>query len=175
MPIISTFLGVTVRMYYADHPPAHVHVAYQGHEALVALEDGKVIEGGLPRRVAAVVAHGASTTGQSWRRIGPVHRPSNHSHASPEPTMIKLIAAEHVGDYEIRVAFSDKTGGVLDLRGIAEAGTSMTEPLRDPTFFARLFIEAGALAWPNGLDFSARSLQDRLREAGRLEDRSAAA
>ncbi len=55
MPIISTFLGVTVRMYYADHAPPHVHVAYQGHEALVALEDGRVIEGSVPRRVAAVV------------------------------------------------------------------------------------------------------------------------
>ncbi len=72
MPIISTFLGVTVRMYYVDHPPAHVHVAYQGHEALVALEDGKAIEGNLPRRVAAVVAqwcldHRAELA-QNWSR-----------------------------------------------------------------------------------------------------------
>ncbi len=89
--------------------------------------------------------------------------------------MIKLIAAEHVGNYEIRLDFSDKTGGVVDLRPIVEAGTSMTEPLRDETFFARFFIEMGALAWPNGLDLSAGSLQARLREAGRLEDRSAAA
>ena len=89
--------------------------------------------------------------------------------------MIKLIAAELVGDYAIRLGFSDKTGGVLDLRPIVEAGTPMTEPLRDPVFFARFFIEAGALAWPNGLDFSARSLQERLRAGGRLEDRSAAA
>ena len=89
--------------------------------------------------------------------------------------MIKVIAAEHTGNYEIRLAFSDKTGGVLDLRPFAEAGTSMTEPLRDAAFFQRFFIEAGALAWPNGFDLSARSLQARLREAGRLEDRSAAA
>jgi hypothetical protein len=88
--------------------------------------------------------------------------------------MIRIIAAEHVADYEIRLGFSDKTGGVLDLRSIVEAGTSMAEPLRESTFFERFFIEAGALAWPNGLDFSARSLQDRLRAAGRLEDRSAA-
>src|SRR5688572_9964309 len=119
--------------------------------------------------------NGASTIARSWRRIGLVPRPSNHSHASPEPTMIKLVAAEHIGDYKIRVDFSDKTGGVLDLQPIVEAGTSMTEPLRDSTFFARFFIEAGALAWPNGLDFSARSLQERLRGAGRLEDHSAAA
>ncbi len=87
--------------------------------------------------------------------------------------MIRVVTAEHAGNYEIRLAFSDKTGGVVDLRAIVEAGTSMTEPLRDPSFFARFFIEAGALAWPNGLDLSARSLQMRLEEAGRLEDRSA--
>jgi hypothetical protein len=55
VPIISTFFGIVVRMYFADHGPAHVHVAYQGHEALVAIETGEVIEGSLPRRAAALV------------------------------------------------------------------------------------------------------------------------
>lgn len=32
------------------HLPPHIHVEYQGHEALVALADGDVIEGSLPRR-----------------------------------------------------------------------------------------------------------------------------
>lgn len=44
----------------------------------------------------------------------------------------------------------------------------MTVPLRDPAFFARHFIEFGALAWPNGLDFSAGSLYRRLEDEGRL-------
>ena len=26
MPIISTFFGIIVRMYFADHGPPHVHV-----------------------------------------------------------------------------------------------------------------------------------------------------
>jgi hypothetical protein len=34
MPIISTFFGIIVRMYFDDHGPPHVHVEYQGHEAL---------------------------------------------------------------------------------------------------------------------------------------------
>ena len=70
MPIISTFLGVTVRMYYADHAPPHVHVAYQGHEALVAIEDGRVIEGGLPRRVGAVVAQWCHDHGEELAQNG---------------------------------------------------------------------------------------------------------
>lgn len=48
MPIISSFFGINVRMYFADHPPPHIHIEYQGHEALVALADGAVIEGSLP-------------------------------------------------------------------------------------------------------------------------------
>ena len=55
MPIISSFFGIYVRMYFADHPPPHVHVEYQGHEALVALADGEVMEGSLPRRALALV------------------------------------------------------------------------------------------------------------------------
>lgn len=54
MPIISTFFGIVVRMYFADHGPPHVHIDYQGHEALVAIETGEVIEGALPRRAASL-------------------------------------------------------------------------------------------------------------------------
>jgi hypothetical protein len=44
----------------------------------------------------------------------------------------------------------------------------MTQPLADPAFFSRHFIEAGALAWPNGFDLSAQSLYERLRDSGEL-------
>jgi len=29
MPTISTFFGVTIRMFFSDHPPPHFHAAYQ--------------------------------------------------------------------------------------------------------------------------------------------------
>lgn len=56
MPIVSVFLGITVRMYFADHPPPHVHVAYQGFEAIVSIDDGSVIAGALPPRVRRLTA-----------------------------------------------------------------------------------------------------------------------
>jgi hypothetical protein len=31
MPTISTFVGVAIRMFFADHPLAHFHVAYLAH------------------------------------------------------------------------------------------------------------------------------------------------
>ena len=45
---------------------------------------------------------------------------------------------------------------------------AMTEPLRDPDYFGRRFIERGALAWPNGFDLSAEALHRRLQEGGAM-------
>ena len=33
MPIISTFFGIIIRMYFGDHSPPHFHVEFQGEKA----------------------------------------------------------------------------------------------------------------------------------------------
>jgi hypothetical protein len=45
------FFGIVVQMYWGDHPPPHIHVFYQGFEALFALEDSALIGGDLPPAV----------------------------------------------------------------------------------------------------------------------------
>jgi len=55
MPIISIFYGITVSMYFADHPPPHIHVEYQGFEALIRIEDGEISRGRLPRTAHRLV------------------------------------------------------------------------------------------------------------------------
>jgi hypothetical protein len=55
MPTISVFYGITIRMYYLDHPPPHFSAEYQGYDANVAIETGKVIAGHLPRTAARIV------------------------------------------------------------------------------------------------------------------------
>lgn len=55
MPEICRFLGIVVRMYYDDHPPAHFHARYGGHEAKIEIATGAVIAGNLPRRAMALV------------------------------------------------------------------------------------------------------------------------
>ena len=82
--------------------------------------------------------------------------------------MIKLIGIEPHGPRSLRLRFSDGTAGVYDFSRFVAAGTVMTSPLEKPEFFARCFIEAGALAWPNGFDLSAASLHRDLRERGEL-------
>ena len=89
--------------------------------------------------------------------------------------MIKIVAADYVNDHEIRLRFSDDSSGTVDFSPFLNAGTPMTEPLRDPAFFRSFYLELGALAWPNGFDLSAESLQRRLDEDGRPSRSSAAA
>ena len=55
MPILSVFFGIVIRMWHDDHPPPHIHVEYQGFEALVEIKTGEVKQGRLPRKVAMLV------------------------------------------------------------------------------------------------------------------------
>lgn len=55
MPTISLFFGILIRMHYRDHQPPHFHALYQGHEALVSIETGEVLQGRLPRTAARLV------------------------------------------------------------------------------------------------------------------------
>jgi hypothetical protein len=55
MPTIAIFFGIIIRMWHDDHPPVHIHAEYQGFEALVSVQTGEVLQGALPRKVAAIV------------------------------------------------------------------------------------------------------------------------
>lgn len=61
MPVLSTFFGVVVRMFHADHAPPHFHVRYAEFSAVVEIESGSILGGRLPGRCAALV--------EEWRSI----------------------------------------------------------------------------------------------------------
>jgi hypothetical protein len=53
MPTISMFYGILVLMYFRDnrrHHLPHIHVKYQGSEVALAIDDGAVLDGSLPRK-----------------------------------------------------------------------------------------------------------------------------
>jgi hypothetical protein len=89
--------------------------------------------------------------------------------------MINLVAVESKDGTRLLLRFSDGAWGIFDLSPFIDADTAMTSPLADPAFFTRHFIEAGALAWPNGFDLSAGSLYRRLKETGALHQSAEAA
>lgn len=50
MAIIAVFYGIIVSMYYFDierHHLSHIHVRYQDQEAVLAIPDGRLLEGSL--------------------------------------------------------------------------------------------------------------------------------
>lgn len=87
--------------------------------------------------------------------------------------MIELVRIEVAGERELDLTFSDGSGGRWSADAILARDTVLTRPLEDSAYFARAFIEAGALAWPNGLEFSAHSLHAKLTEAGALVRKAA--
>jgi hypothetical protein len=88
--------------------------------------------------------------------------------------MIDVIGVRPLGGHKLEIEFSDDTVGVREFASIAEKSGPMVEPLKDPAYFARVFIEDGALTWPNGYDWDPIALHDEMRAAGLLR-RSAAA
>ena len=82
--------------------------------------------------------------------------------------MIRLVHLSPVGPNSLALTFSDGNHATWSAADLIARDTVMTRPLADPVYFARAFIEAGALAWPNGFELSAPSLYRRLAEAGAL-------
>ncbi|HEY0414298.1 MAG TPA: hypothetical protein VGD66_14275 [Allosphingosinicella sp.] len=87
--------------------------------------------------------------------------------------MIELIGIEITGERALDLTFSDGSRGRWEADAVIARDTVLTRPLEDPAYFGRGFIEAGALAWPNGLEFSGHSLHAKLAEAGRLVRKAA--
>ena len=82
--------------------------------------------------------------------------------------MIDVIEVRSLGGYKLEVEFSDGTIGVRDFAFICGKEGVMAEPLKDAAFFARVFIEDGALTWPNGYDWDPIALHDEMKHAGLL-------
>ncbi len=58
MPTISMFYGIIIRMMFMDtqqHHLPHIHVEYQGREAVIAIPVGDVLEGTLPAKKLRLV------------------------------------------------------------------------------------------------------------------------
>jgi hypothetical protein len=51
VPVVSTFFGIVVRMFYREHGVPHFHAEYQGQQATFAF-DGQVLAGDMSSRAA---------------------------------------------------------------------------------------------------------------------------
>lgn len=88
--------------------------------------------------------------------------------------MIDVIGVRSLGGHKLEIEFSDGTVGVRDFADIANKTGPMAEPLKDAVYFQRVFIEDGALTWPNGYDWDPIALHDEMKAAGELRRSQAA-
>jgi hypothetical protein len=88
--------------------------------------------------------------------------------------MIDVVGIERLGDHKLEIEFSDGTAGTKDFSFLIERTGPMVEPLKDPVYFARVFIDDGALTWPNGYDWDPIALHDEMKQAGLLHGAAAA-
>jgi hypothetical protein len=89
--------------------------------------------------------------------------------------MIDVVGIRKLGGYRLEVEFSDGTKGIRDFSFVRDKSGPMAEPLKDAAYFARVFVEDGALTWPNGYDWDPIALHDEMKEAGELRPVESAA
>lgn len=68
-------------------------------------------------------------------------------------TLARVVAVEHLGDFRLRLTFSDGLVRELDFDGVLNGG--IFEPLKDVQTFSQVAVDevAGTIWWPNGVDF----------------------
>jgi hypothetical protein len=82
--------------------------------------------------------------------------------------MVDVVSVEPRGAFRLAIRFSNGQEGERDFSDVIGEGGVMVEPLRDPAFFSRVFIDDGILTWPNGFDLDSIALHDEMKRAGSL-------
>ena len=88
MPEISRFFGIVIAIYYKEHGVPHFHAKYAGQTGVFSIENLKLIEGRLPKRVVALVLEWAF---EHRSDAGP-HGPSEMSSAAVRRTYQAALA-----------------------------------------------------------------------------------
>ncbi len=81
----------------------------------------------------------------------------------------KIAAVKSAGGHVLRITFSDGAEGAHDFIAMVSEPGVMVEPLRSADFFARVFLEHGALTWPNGFDICPDWLRIEMEKTGALK------
>ena len=88
--------------------------------------------------------------------------------------LTKVTEFKFEDGHRLVVWFNDGTHGTHDFSSLLARGGAMIEPLRDPAYFRRGFLELGALTWPNGFDIAPEWLRREMAAAGELRHAAAA-
>jgi hypothetical protein len=87
--------------------------------------------------------------------------------------VVDVIHVEPRGAYRLFLRFSNEAEGVQDFAKLIAEGGPMVEPLRDPAYFARAFLDDGVVTWPNSFDLDPIALHHEMKAAGLLHKSAA--
>jgi hypothetical protein len=73
MPTISLFYGISIQMFYEDHPPPHIHARYNEFKARYDIATGALLSGKLPKQANRLVQEWIAVRKDAltanWRRM----------------------------------------------------------------------------------------------------------
>lgn len=79
----------------------------------------------------------------------------------------RVRALSVLPEWQLAVTFNDGTSGIVDVSALVnEADAGVFEALRDPDFFATVYLDCGAVAWPNGADLAPDAMYKEIRRSG---------
>lgn len=72
-----------------------------------------------------------------------------------------VVEAKHAGGFRIHLVFNDGLEATVDFEPWLTG--RVFEPVRTRRYFARFFLDAGGVAWPNGADVAPETLYEAAR------------
>ena len=75
--------------------------------------------------------------------------------------LASITSAEYRGGFRVHLKFNDNSEGTVDFRQWLDG--PVFEPLKQPSYFRRFFVEGGTVVWPNGADIAPETLYDAVQ------------
>ena len=69
-----------------------------------------------------------------------------------------VVRAKYRGDWRLRITFSDGSENTIDFSEWLQG--AVFEPLKDPRYFQKFFVDGGTVVWPNGADIAPETLYE---------------
>jgi hypothetical protein len=82
--------------------------------------------------------------------------------------MVDVLRLRPLDGWRLWLRFSDGNEGEYDLSAYVHSGREIVQPLLDPAYFRRVFVEMGAPTWPNGFDLDPIKIYMELRDTHSL-------
>jgi len=79
----------------------------------------------------------------------------------------RVTAVEALSDFRLQVVFADGLTGTVDLDGLVHSSRAgVFAVLADPSLFAQVRLEYGAVSWPDDLDLAPDAMHTAIQERG---------